>query len=140
MSFYLDTNFIVAVLTPEPFSTRAQRFLSSHPESMIVSDFAALEFSSVIARQVRVGERPRAEASIILSQFDAWCAQSADRLVISPDDVALADTYLRRLDLTLLAPDAIHIAVVQGSGAILATFDRAMAVAARRLGVPVARV
>ena len=52
--------------------------------------------------------------------------------------LAVAATYLRPLDLTLVTPDALHIAIARRVDAILVTFDRAMAVAASALGVAVA--
>jgi predicted nucleic acid-binding protein len=42
---------------------------------------------------------------------------------------------LRRLDLNLRTPDAIHIAIAQRLGAELATFDVRMAESAEALGV-----
>jgi uncharacterized protein len=52
----------------------------------------------------------------------------------------MAARFLRRLDLNLRAPDALNIAVAQRLGIAIATFDQRMAVAARRLGVPTARL
>ena len=54
------------------------------------------------------------------------------------DDIARAETMLRRLDLNLRAPDAIHIVIAQRSEAMLVTFDLKMADSARFLGVTVA--
>jgi predicted nucleic acid-binding protein len=45
---------------------------------------------------------------------------------------------MRRLDLTLRTPDALHIAISGRVGATLATFDEKMAAAARVVGLPVA--
>ena len=64
-------------------------------------------------------------------------AREAQRVESSAGDVAAADTYLRRLDLTLLTPDALHIAIAGRIGATLVTFDRAMAASARVLGMAV---
>jgi hypothetical protein len=46
VSLYLDANVMVALLTPEPLSTRADDFECNNPEGLIVSDFAAAEFAS----------------------------------------------------------------------------------------------
>jgi hypothetical protein len=135
---YLDTNFIVALITPEALSGRAAAFVAAEPGPLIVSDFATAEFSSVIARQVRTEERLRDEASIVLERFDVWVGQATSRAELSSVDIALANTYLRRLDLTLLTPDALHIAIAHRLGASLVTFDRRMIAAARTLGVTVA--
>jgi predicted nucleic acid-binding protein len=138
VSFYLDANVIVALLTDEPLSARADAFLRAKPEQLIVSDFAAAEFSSAISRRVRTGETPLSDARIALSGLDVWLERSAIRIEIAATDVALADTFLRRLDLTLLTPDALHIAMAHRADATMVTFDRQMAVSARALGASVA--
>ncbi len=53
-------------------------------------------------------------------------------------DVKRADAVMRRLDLTLRTPDALHIAIAERIGATMATFDDKMAAAARILGLAVA--
>jgi len=117
VSFYLDTNVIVAILTPEPFSDRAEPFARANPDSLLVSDFAAAEFASVIARRVRTQELPLDEAHGALTVFDLWRSRSARTIETTAPDVATAETYLRRLDLTLLTPDALHIAIAERIGA-----------------------
>ena len=135
---YLDANILVALLTPEPFSGRADAFLQTNAEPLIVSDFAAAEFSSAVARRVRMREFTRRQAQITLSGFDTWLTRMADRVEISSVDIAVATAFLRRLDLTLRTPDAIHIAIAQRVAATLVTFDRQMAAAAHVLGMAVA--
>jgi predicted nucleic acid-binding protein len=49
-------------------------------------------------------------------------------------DIRAADIFLRRLDLNLRTPDAIHIAIARRLGAELATFDVRMAESAEALG------
>ena len=137
MSFYLDANIVVALLTPEPFSTRVDSFLRAHPDVLIVSDFGAAEYVSAISRRVRMGDIAPGNGQTALTILDSWLSRSASRIEIRPTDVALADSFLRRLDLTLLTPDAIHIAVTQRLGATLLTSDRRMAVGARAIGIPV---
>jgi predicted nucleic acid-binding protein len=53
---------------------------------------------------------------------------------MTPGDLAAATMFLRRLDLPLRTPDALHIAIAQRVGAMLVTFDRQMAASARTLG------
>ena len=53
MSVYLDASVLVALFTNDPLTVRAETFLRANPLVLIVSDFAAAEFSSVIARHVR---------------------------------------------------------------------------------------
>ncbi len=135
---YLDANFLVALLTPEPFSGRADAFLQTNTELLIVSDFAAAEFSSAVARRVRMREFTLPQARITLAGFDTWLARMADRVELSSAELAVATAFLRRLDLTLRTPDAIHIAIAQRIRATLVTFDQRMSESARALGMAVA--
>ncbi len=138
MNFYLDTSVIVNFLTPEPLSSRADAFVGTHLDELVVSDFAAAEFSSVIARRVRTEELRPTEARTVLTDFDAWLGRAVLRVEIASGDIKQADAYLRRLDLPLRAPDAIHIAIAWRRGVSLVTFDRQLAAAARTLGIAVA--
>ncbi len=53
------------------------------------------------------------------------------------NDVRRAEAALRRLDLTLRAPDALNIMIPQRVDAVLLTFDTKMAASARALGLDV---
>jgi predicted nucleic acid-binding protein len=110
----------------------------SNNEPLLVSDFASAEFASAVARRVRMQELTPEQGRIALSGFDIWVARMADWIEIGATDVALATTYLRRLDLPLRAPDAIHIAIAQRVDAMLVTFDQRMAASALALGALVA--
>jgi predicted nucleic acid-binding protein len=134
---YIDPNILVALLTPEPFSGRAEHFLQQDIEPLVVSNFAAAEFSSAVARRVRMREYRAEQAGIALAGFDAWLVPMADLVEIIAADIAPATTYLRRLDLSLTTPDALHIAVARRLDATLVTFNRQMADCARMLGMAV---
>ncbi len=105
---------------------------------MVVSDLAAAEVSSAVARKVRMGQLSMDEGRAVFATFDAWVASETDRAQLSPNDVPVADGFIRRLDLTLRAPDAMHIAMALRLGATLATFDKAMEESARALGCALA--
>ena len=138
MSFYLDANIIVALLTPDPLSARADAFLRAHPDVLIISDLGAAEFVSAVSRRVRMSEITSADGGNALVSLDNWLGRSAIRVETTAADIALADSFLRRLDLPLLTPDAIHIAIAQRIAATLVTADRQMAAASRALGIAVA--
>jgi predicted nucleic acid-binding protein len=53
VSVYLDASVLVALFTNDPLTARAETFLRANPLVLIISDFTAAEFSSVIARHVR---------------------------------------------------------------------------------------
>jgi hypothetical protein len=138
VSYYLDASFLVALLTAESSSRRADQFVSSVTLPLLVSDFSAAEFSSAIARTVRNHEATVNEARMIFAAFDDWRGRRARPIAIRPADIELATAFMRGLDLPLKTPDAIHIAMTQRLGASLVTLDRSMTATARTLGVPVA--
>jgi predicted nucleic acid-binding protein len=135
VSVYLDASVLVALFTNDAHTDRANALLRRHTPVVVVSDFAAAEYASAIARRVRAKELTKAEARASFSTFDAWTAQAASRAQTTTSDVSSAAALLRRLDLKLRTPDALHIAIVQRIGASLLTFDERMAEAARALKV-----
>ncbi len=139
MSIYLDASVLVAFwIGGDSLNARASELLRGASGIVVLSDFAAAEFSSAVARRVRSGEIGTDQAWAGFADFDAWRSRATQRLEIVSSDVSVADAYLRRLDLNLRAPDAIHIAMADRIGATLATFDRRLGDCARNLGVAVA--
>ena len=136
MSLYLDASVLVALFVIDPASARAEACLAGHP-AIIISDFGAAEFSSAVARRVRMHDLTGNEAHRAFGDFDDWVERSASRQNVTTGDIASAERTLRRLDLNLRTPDALHIAVMQRIEATLVTFDRGMAAAARALGMAV---
>jgi len=135
VSLYLDASVRVALFANDPFSVAARTLLRDQEPLVLVSDFAAAEFSAVIARRTRTGELTQQEARTTLANFDRWISHAANRVETASADISEATTMLRRLDTTLRAPDAIHIAIAVRLAASLFTFDRKMALSARMLGV-----
>ncbi len=137
MSVYLDASVLVALFTDDALAVRADAFLRTHSPVLIVSDFAAAELASAIARQVRTRAIAAEDAPRAFSNFDAWIARATGRALTTSADVASAAAFLRRLDLPLRTPDALNIAIAQRVGADLLTFDDKMAASARALGTTV---
>lgn len=137
MILYLDTSAIIPLLTNDPLSERARALLVAGREELIVSDLGAAEYSSAMARLVRISAITPDEARIYCETFDQWQDHAARCIGVEQADFRAATQFIRRLDLPLRAPDALHIAIARRLGARLATFDRQMAAAATRLGVSV---
>jgi uncharacterized protein len=133
LSLYLDTSVLVAMFVEEAGTARAQTTIAG--QALLVSDFAAAEFSSAISRRVRTGDVPVVDGPAILAAFDAWTAQASTRVVLDPSDGAASVAFVRRFELGLRAPDALHLAAALRLGAKLFTFDERMAVAAAALGL-----
>ena len=139
---YLDTSVVVSLLWKDSHTARAEAFMAKQGAQQgsapIVSDHAGAEFAATVGRLVRVSAMTKPEATGLFALFDAWVAGEVQWTLATAADVAQATAWMRRLDLTLRAPDANHVALAHRLGATLVTFDDAMAVAAHRLGVPVA--
>ncbi len=138
MTLYLDASLLVALLTNDALTARADALLRSCMPTLVVSDFAAAEFASALARRVRTREITADEARLAFANFDIWAARATWRVETAAADVKAAEAFLRRLDLTLRTPDALNIAITQRVGATLGTFDEKMAGSARALGASVA--
>ena len=137
MSVYLDASVLVSLFIDDVFADRADKALRARVPALVVSDFAAAEFASAVAQYVRMGALTLGEAGEVLSDFDVWTERAATRVETLSADIRAAEGSLRRLDLTVRAPDAIHIATAQRIGAELATFDMKMAESARLLGTQI---
>ena len=134
---YLDASVLVALLTNDALTPRADAFMRNNTPVLIISDFAATEFASAIARRVRTSEITANEARAGFSAFDVWVGRATRREQINSTDITVAEAFLRRLDLNLRTADAINIAIAQRAAAALFTFDEKMASSARLLGTPV---
>lgn len=137
MSAYLDASVLVALFTDDAMTPRATALMGVAPPPFIVSDFAALEFASAISRIVRMRALSRNTAQQALADLDAWLSRSALEVEIGAGDVSAASGFIRRLDLNLRGPDAMHIALAQRLGATLFTVDAKLKTCAKRLGLPV---
>lgn len=137
MSVYLDASVVVPLFLPDPFLARAKSFLSTGPTNLLISDFVAAEFASVVGTRLRMKLASLTEARAALSAFDGWVQRIAASVRMQPADLDDVQAILRRLDLNLRTPDAIHLAIARRLGAELATFDIRMADCARALSISV---
>lgn len=134
---YLDASAIAPLFIAEDRSGAIEAFLAAHDDaSLLVSDFAMGEFSSLCARHVRMGSLSPFAASEILQDGDAWSSQT-NGVQISSMDVANATRLVRRFELGLRLPDAIHLVTCQRLRATLVTFDKKMVAAAGGVGLAV---
>ncbi len=138
MRLYLDASVVVALVTKDIFTVRAESYLRACSPVLIVSDFAAAEFASVIARRVRLREITEPIARMAFAALDVWMARATERVDTTTLDVAAAEAALRRLDLPLRTADALNIAIAGRINATLRTFDEKMAASAKAVGLDVA--
>jgi len=133
----MDASAVLPMLLTEPASAAVMRFLNSDDRTLVVSEFAAAEVASALSRLVRMRGLDTAVANAHLADFDAWRAGFTVDLDIQPADLRLANSFVRRFELGLRAPDAVHLAACRRGDHCLVTLDQRLAGAAARLGVQV---
>jgi hypothetical protein len=137
VSVYLDASALVAMLVREPGSAAIDAFLERYDGALGLSDFAAAEVASAVSRLVRTKLIALEDAEARLSDFDAWRSIRTELIDIEASDARLANAYVRRFDLMLRAPDALHAAICRRLGLTLVTLDQRLAKAAAQLGIEV---
>ena len=138
MSLYLDASAVMPTVVEDRFTQTVAAFLVNCGEHLVISDFGAAEVASALSRLVRMGELTATEAAQRLADFDAWRVGETENAEMDAHDCRLANTYVRRFDLKLRAPDALHAAICRRLQLQLVTLDRRLAAAARELGIAVA--
>jgi predicted nucleic acid-binding protein len=139
LNLYLDSSVVVPLFLPDVFVAEATALLENAGGQVVISDFVAAEFSSVVAIRLRNKDLTPSAARLAFSGFDSWCDLYAESAKTLPSDVEDAKSFIRRLDLPLRTPDAINLAIAKRLGLELATFDKKMAASARRLGISVVK-
>jgi uncharacterized protein len=137
LSTYPDASVLLPTLIAEPTTEAVYDCLGADGRGLLISDFAAAEVASALSRLVRMALLTDADASARLADFDAWRAAMSSPVDIAVSDTRLAYIFVRRFDLGLRAPDALHLAIARRLDATLVTLDRRLATAARELGITV---
>lgn len=137
MSIYTDASALMSLFVPDEHSNDVDGLIRAGRSVLMVSDFAAAEFSSAVAMRVRMQRLTGEQARTVLLSFDRWREQDTQSIEVSHADIEVATGFLRRFDLKLRTPDAVHIAIAHRHSAQLLTFDRVMKNAARTLGLDV---
>jgi predicted nucleic acid-binding protein len=132
---YIDTSLVVPYYCPEALSATAERVLRGDPRPS-VSDLVEVEFFSALARKVRLREMSAADATRTGEQFLGHLQGGLyARVAVERRHYETARRWLARWTSPLRALDALHLAVAEVEGLRLATADRELGQAARRVGV-----
>lgn len=132
---YLDASVLVPILLEELASPIVDAWIKATDARLLISDLAAAEVSSAISFALRTGRATLTGAERRLRDFDGWRANLTFDAETRPEDIRMADRFVRRFDLKLRTPDAIHAATALRIGATLITLDRRLLLAASALGV-----
>ena len=136
MSLYLDASAVMAVVAEEDANALVDPVIRNAGTSVLLSEFCLAECSAAVSKLAHMRIRTIGEADLLLDRLDRWAAALSNRTAIENSDVTQATGLVRRHELKLRAPDAIHIAAAHRLGATLVTLDRGMARAATALGLP----
>jgi predicted nucleic acid-binding protein len=136
---YFDTSFLAPLFLPESTSGRVTAFIRSLPVGKLAaSQWTRVEFSSLIARKVRMGELDAEAAARADARFEAMAAESLAVLLPSVEDFALAKRYLGRFETGLRAGDAFHLAIASNhDAAAIFSLDKRLVTAGKILNLPV---
>lgn len=136
---YFDTSFLVPLILPEETSDEIAAFVGGLPvERFAVSHWTRVEFSSLIAREVRMGGLDAEAAGKAIVRFDAMVEESFTNLLPNAHDFSLARQYLGRFETGLRSGDALHLAIARNHGVeMIYSLDKTLMKAAEILDLPV---
>lgn len=136
--YYFDTSFLAPLILQEPTSIKVERFMTRLPAGeLVISHWTRVEFSSLLAREVRMGSLDRQAARDADAQFETVVTESFVVLLPNADDFSLAKAYLGNYETGLRAGDALHLAVARNHGAkTIYSLDKTLLKAGKLLGVP----
>lgn len=133
---YIDTSLLIPLLTVETVSSVVEEWsFEQQGEDLVISDWVVTETASVLSLKKRTGEidtEGRQQADRVLAGL---LDHSVTLLAVPRAAFQVATRMCQRADLSLRAPDALHLAVTTQQGAVLCTRDAGQARAAGLLGV-----
>jgi len=132
---YFDASALAAILLDEPARERVNAHIAAADAPPVVSDFGVAEVSSAVSRLLRMNRRTLSEAQALLGQLDEWVREAGEPASLEPSDVRETTLLVRRFDLKLRAPDALHVAICRRLDARLVTLDNNLARAAHAVDV-----
>ena len=136
---YFDTSFLVPLILPEETSDPIARFFAELAgESLAVSHWTRVEFSSLLAREVRMRGLSAEASHEADARFETMVEESFAVLLPNGGDFDLAKEYLGRFETRLRAGDALHLAIATNRRAeAIYSLDKVLLEAGKILGVPV---
>lgn len=137
--YYFDTSFLVPLILPEATSDPIARFFADLAgEDLAVSHWMRVEFSSLLAREVRMGGLSGEAAREADARFETMVDESFAVLLPNGDDYNLAKVYLSRFETRLRAGDSLHLAIASNRRAeTVYSLDKILLKAGQILGVSV---
>ena len=115
---YFDTSFLVPLILPEATSEPIAGFFENLPaDDLAVSHWTRVEFASLLAREVRMGNLDASAAHAAGSRFETMIKESFVILLPNRDDFDQARDWLGLFETSLRAGDTLHLAIARNHGA-----------------------
>jgi predicted nucleic acid-binding protein len=135
---YFDTSFLAPLVLPEATSDRVAKFISRLPVAKLTSShWARVEFSSLLAREVRMDSLRPEIASEADVRFERLLEDSFLVLLPNVEDFNRAKEFLGNHKSGLRAGDALHLAIARNHRAeVIYSLDKTMVKAGKGLGLP----
>jgi len=135
---YFDTSFIAPLYVPEPNSDEVRQLTYTLSRQCIaISEWTCVEFSSMVARRVRMQQFGKDSAQSLLAAFERISHTQFVILMPSQADYRLAALFLRNFATGLRTGDALHLAIAKNNGAShIYSLDQGLIKAAAMLDIP----
>lgn len=134
---YLDTSFLAPYYVNEATSNQVETVLLSLPvDQLAISDWTRVEFASMLARRLRMGELTQDLIDNIMQDFQEDVEESYLVFAVTPLHFERAIQFLLQGNTGLRAGDALHLAIASAYGVNrLLSLDRGLINAAQVLGI-----
>ena len=136
---YFDTSFLAPLILQEATSAAIETFIAAlTPGTLAVSHWTRVEFSSLLAREVRMGGMGHRNAQSADAEFEAVIRESFVVYLPDASDYDRAKAYLATDDAGLRAGDALHLAIAHRRKCdMIYSLDHKLVSAGKLLGLPV---
>ncbi len=134
---YLDTSLLVSAAAAESDSARVLDWFGSRAGENVfaISGWVEAEFAAAVAMKVRRGTFSEADAARARAHFAENVVATSRNLEVTSRLFSRAASLAGRTDLTVRAPDALHLAIAEAAPAILCTLDKEQAAAGAAVGI-----
>lgn len=133
---YVDTSVLVAALTTETHTRRAERWLTQAGSGeLAVSEWVIAEFSAALSIKARMRGIDANARSAALGALRTMEERSLILLPVVSAHFRTAARFADQHRLGLRAADALHLAIAGDAAATLCTLDKRLASTGKALGV-----
>ena len=135
---YCDTSFLAPLFKPEPRSLDVESFVAGLGIGRLaLSHWTLVEFSSLLAKDLRMGLMTSVQAHAAGAAFDVFVTRGCTTLDVERRDFDRARQLLSDHYSGLRAGDALHLAIASNAAVDgIYSLDRTMIAVGASLGLP----